>query len=425
MTDGKPHARGISRTVGALAALTAGLVLGILIHGSPDPAVGRIVAILAAIGRIWIAALRMTVLPLMISLTLAAIVGAGRESSVGSLGVRAVALFTAMLVAAGFLTLALAGPAVSLYPVDAQTAASFRSGAAQPPPSSESARPAPSLRDWLVSLIPTNIFQAAAAGDILPILLFTVLFALAATRLAPERRERLGALFQALADTMLVLIGWILKVLPLGVFALCTEFAFRVGVRLTGAIGAYVALVCGMMLLVTGLLYPATALLAGIPLARFARAVGPAQLVAVSSRSSIASLPALVRGGQKHLGLSASATGFVMPLAVTAFKLNRTISSPVKLLFLAHVFHVPLGVPQWAAFLATQIILSFSTAGIPSVGTVRSIPAYLAAGVPIEGVVLLDAVETIPDIFKTLTNVTGDMSAVAILSRRERAGEIG
>jgi len=276
----------------------------------------------------------------------------------------------------------------------------------------------------LTALLPNNVFAAAVSGEILPILLFTVLFGLAATRLAPERRDLLGTLFRGLADAMMVLVGWILRVLPLGVFALCADFAFRVGVRLTGVIGVYVALVSGMMLLVTALLYPLTSLLGRTSLARFARAAAPAQLVAVSSRSSIASLPALVEGGQRHLRLSASATGFLIPLAVTAFKLNRTISSPVKLLFLAHVFRVPLGASQWIAFLATQLILSFSTAGIPSVGTVRSIPAYLAAGVPIEGVVLLDAVETIPDIFKTLTNVTGDMSAVAILSRGERGGSI-
>jgi Na+/H+-dicarboxylate symporter len=142
--------------------------------------------------------------------------------------------------------------------------------------------------------------------------------------------------------------------------------------------------------------------------------------VAVGTRSSLASLPALVAGGQQHLGLPPSATGFVLPLAVASFKLNMVVSGPVKLLFLAHVFQVPLGLPQMATFLITDLILSFSTAGIPSMGTVRSIPAYLAAGIPLEGVLMLNAVDTIPDIFKTLTNVTADMSAATVLSRRER-----
>jgi len=171
---------------------------------------------------------------------------------------------------------------------------------------------------------------------------------------------------------------------------------------------------------VTILLYPFTAVAGRVSIPRFAKAVAPAQLVAVGSRSSLASLPALVAGGQQHLGLPPSATGFVLPLAVASFKLNRVVSGPVKLLFLAHVFQLSLGLPQLAAFLATEIILSFSTVGIPSMGSVRSIPAYLAAGIPVEAVLLLNAVDTIPDVFKTLTNVTADMSAATILSRRER-----
>jgi len=417
-------AGGLSLTLSALAALGAGLALGILIHGSTDPRVVELVDAIGAVGQLWVAALRMTVLPLMIGLTLVAIVGARRDDSIGALGVRALFVFIVMLVAAAFITLAVAAPIVSLYPVDAETAASFRAGTSIPSSPLESTRRDSTLGEWLIALIPGNVFQAAASGDILPILFFTVFFALAVTRLAPERSDPLREIFQAGTDAMMILIGWILKVLPLGVFALCVDFAFRVGVRLTGVIGVYVIIVSGMMLVVTALLYPATALLGRIPLSRFARAVAPAQLVAVSTRSSIASLPALVKGGQKYLALSASATGFLLPLSVTAFKLNRTISGPIKLMFLAHVFQVPLGVSQWAAFLVTQLILSFSTAGIPSVGTIRSIPAYLAAGVPIEGVVILDAVEAIPDIFKTLINVTADMSAVTILSRRDRVGPV-
>ena len=150
--------------------------------------------------------------------------------------------------------------------------------------------------------------------------------------------------------------------------------------------------------------------------------MAPAQLVAVEHPLLIASLPALVEGGPETPRAIRFGDGILLPLSVTAFKLNRTISRPIKLMFLAHVFQVPLGVSQWAAFPVTQLILSFSTAGIPSAGTIRSIPAYLAAGVPIEGVVILDAVEAIPDIFKTLINVTADMSAVTILSRRDRVG---
>jgi Na+/H+-dicarboxylate symporter len=113
----------------------------------------------------------------------------------------------------------------------------------------------------------------------------------------------------------------------------------------------------------------------------------------------------------------------VLPLSVAVFKVNRTISSTAKLLFLAHVYNIPLSAQTIAAFLATVILLSFSSVGVPDGGTAfATIPAYLAAGLPLEVVVVFEATTTIPDIFKTLLNVTGDMSAAAMLSR-SRPGE--
>ena len=130
----------------------------------------------------------------------------------------------------------------------------------------------------------------------------------------------------------------------------------------------------------------------------------------------------MVQGARDHLGLPIAATGFVLPLAVSVFKLNRTISPVVKLLFLAHVFAIPLGPAQLAAFLATVIVVSFGIAGIPDSAMYSNMPAYLAAGLPLEGVVILGAMDAFADVFKTLLNVTADMSASAILSRGSTAG---
>jgi len=420
--------RRVSRTTGALLALAAGVAAGIALRGAALPGSEGIVGFFAAIGQLWVAALRMTVLPLVIGLTLVAIVGAPRDGSVGRLGARSLALFVAMLLGAGILTFAAVAPTLSLFPVGPETAAALRAGTSAGAPAAETAKAAGDASaapgGWLLALIPANPFQAAASGDILPILVFTIAFALAAARLPAEQRALVAAVSRALVDAMMVMIGWILAVLPLGVFSLCLHFAARMGLRVTGVIAAYVALLCAALIVGTVLLYPLTAALGRVSLARFARAAAPAQAVAASTRSSLASLPALIEGGRRHLGLPDSATGFVLPLSVGVFKMNRTISSPLKLLFLAHVFGIRLDIPQLAAFLALQIALSFSTAGIPSMGTIRSIPAYVAVGIPLEGVVILDAMEAIPDVFKTVINVTADMSVATILSRRERAAAV-
>ncbi|HUP20760.1 MAG TPA: cation:dicarboxylase symporter family transporter, partial [Gemmatimonadota bacterium] len=227
---------------------------------------------------------------------------------------------------------------------------------------------------------------------------------------------------RALASTMLTLTHWIILLTPLGVFAFMYLVALQTGGGTAGLLGAFVAIQSGLMIVVTLLLYPLATVFGRVPPGTFARAVLPAQVVAFGTRSSIASLPALIEGGRDRMGLPVSSTGFVLPLSVSVFKINRTVSSSVKLLFLAHVFDVALTLPTLAAFLVTVILLSFTSAGVPGGGTAfKTLPAYLAAGVPIEGVVLLEAVDAIPDIFKTVLNVTGDMTVAAILSRDARA----
>lgn len=410
------------RTVGALVALVAGFAVGTLVHRSGDSVLVRAVDAVGVIGQLWVAGLRMTVLPLVIALTLVAVVGAKRDKSIGVLGIRAFALFLTLLVGASCLTLAIATPTLASYAADPVAAASFRTKMSEPatPTSSESAA-ATSVTGWLVGLVPTNVFSAAVRGEILPILLFTGLFGLAVRRLSRADHDLLRRVFEGFAGAMMSVVGWVMKAMPLGVFALCAVFASRLGSRATGVIVFYIALVSGILLAATLLLYPAAAILGRVSLLRFFRASAPAQVVAVSTRSSLASLPAMVEGGRQHLALSETATGFVLPLCVATFKLDYAISSLVRLLFVAHLLDIPLGAPQIAAFLTTQFLLSFSAAGIPGAGSVRSLPAFLVAGVPIEGVLILNAVDAIPDIFATLANVTADMSAATILSRKDRA----
>jgi proton glutamate symport protein len=398
-----------------------GLLLGALGHASRSPLLGKLGDAVKPVGDLWISALLMTVLPLVISQVLAAITGGRRGESMAALGVRAVVLYLVMLAAAAAFTLVLAPPIIAQYRTDTASLASLRPETPPPDAAAQTAG-AGSFGKWVGGLIPRNIFESAARGDILALLLFSVLFGTAAARLPEEYRAPLARLFQGLASAMLICVHWILLVTPAGVFALSYVLALRTGSEAAGMLTVYIAIVCGLLLLFTLLLYPMTAVLGRTTIRTFARAVAPAQLVAVSTRSSVAALPALVEGGRTHLRLPAPFTGFVLPLSVSLFKVNRTLSSLVKLFFLAHVYGVALRPGAIATFLAIETILSFGTAGVPLGGmSLKGLPAYLAAGVPLEGVMILEAVETIPDIFKTLLNVTGQMSAVTLLSRFSRA----
>lgn len=220
------------------------------------------------------------------------------------------------------------------------------------------------------------------------------------------------------------MVRWLLRATPIGVLALTYGLALETGLGATTLLFAFVIIVSTVMLLFTALIYPVTAVLGGVTMRDFARAVAPAQLVAVSTRSSIAALPAMIEGATSRLHLPSISSSFILPLAVALFKPNRTISSTVKLLFVAHAFGVSLDIWTIATFLATVTLLSFSSVGVAGGGSAfKTLPAYLAAGLPIEGVVIMEVVETIPDIFKTVLNVTGNLGAATIVARGTRHGD--
>jgi proton glutamate symport protein len=422
---GIPPLKRLSLTTWSLLALAAGLGLGILGHAKGSPIFANLGNIAKALGGLWVAALQLTVIPLVITHLLAAVSGAGAKA-VGKLGVRAFVLFFLMLVASGLFTVLLAPQLIARFSVDPATIESLKTAAASsvvtatPTASADGGSSSPT--DSIANLLPRNLLEAGVRGDIFPLLLFTVVFALAVTRLPEERQLLLTSVFQGLADTMLQLTRWVLVVTPVGVFALTYVLALNTGSSTGGMLGAYIVIVSLLMFLFTVLLYPLSAFAGRTRIRTFARAVAPAQLVAASTRSSIAALPALVEGGRDHLRLPKTGTSFVLPFSVSLFKVNRPISSIVKLMLVAHIYGIPLRPAALVLFLGTVIIISFGTAGIPQSGPgLKTLPAYLAAGVPIEGVIVIEAVESIPDIFKTLLNVTGDMSAATLLSRSDRS----
>lgn len=366
------------------------------------------------IGAVWLAALQMLLLPLILSQLLAAITGtgggAGRE--VGKLGVRTIALFVLMLFVAGALTFVISKPIVALYDGGPSFAASVAGD--------DVVKGAEASQSFAKQL-PTNLVDSARKGQIFPLLIFAALLGAAVTRLPDERRIQLTDLFRGFAAAMMIVVRWILVFTPAGVFALTYASALDAGGAVAGMMGAFIIIVCALLALFIVLLYPVTAIAAKIPMRTFAKAVAPAQLVAVSTLSSIAALPALVQGGAEHLRLPPRFTGFVLPLCVSIFKMNRTVSSTAKLVFLAHVYGVPLSASAVVVFMISVTLLSFGAAGVPNGGQAfTTLPAYVAAGLPIEGVILLEATSMAPDMLKTILNVTGDMSVAAILSRSSR-----
>ncbi len=419
MTAAAPR-RGRSPTVIALAALAAGLALGVAAGSAGGPlgaALRTAVAVVEPLGALWVNAIRMTLVPLVVSLLVTSVTSFADLRALGRLGSRAVVVFVALLAGTALFAALAAPPLLDRTPLDPATAATLRAhtagpAAAGPPPE------LPTLRGLVVGLVPTNPVRAAADGAMLPLIVFTLLFGVAVTRLPPERRALVSEGFRALSDAMITVVGWVLRATPVGVFALAASMGAELGLGVVGPVAYYVAVLCGLVLVAGLALYPVAAVFGRIPVRRFARAAAPSQAMAVATRSSLASLPALIEGSRRELGDRPGVTGFVLPLTVSTFKINTPISDLVGPIFLAHLYGVPLSAAQIATMTLATVALSFSNPGIPSGGLfVVTAPVMLIAGLPLDGIALLIAADAIPDIFNTVVNVTGDMTVAAILAR--------
>jgi Na+/H+-dicarboxylate symporter len=167
------------------------------------------------------------------------------------------------------------------------------------------------------------------------------------------------------------------------------------------------------------LLYVVVRTAGAVPLRRFARAVLPAQVIAVSTRSSVAALPAMLESAERVLHLPPSVTGFVLPFGVAVFRINQGITWVVSALFIGKLYGVHLAWSQLALFAATSVAMSFSVPGIPSAALFMIAPFFPMVGLPVEGVGILIGLDVIPDLFKTSLNVTGHMAATVLLAREQ------
>jgi Na+/H+-dicarboxylate symporter len=408
-----------SPAVRASIGLALGLATGVAISLTTSAPLRSFAGALEPIGTIWVNAIRMTVIPLVVSLLIATIADEKDLAAVGKLGGRAVAIFVVLLSGCALLGFLAGPPLFTLLDIDAASAASLRGTAA----AGTSNVQLPTFASWLIGLIPSNPIKAASDGAMLPLIIFAVLFAAALARTPADLRTSAALFFRGIADAMLVIVGWVLAVAPIGVFALAVTLAVKVGVGVAGAVGFYLAVHSGLLAVAGLLLYVVVRVAGGVPMSQFARAMLPAQLVAVSTRSSVASLPAMIDGAERVLHLPTQITSFALPFGVSIFRLNQGVSWIAAALFIGKLYGIHLTVGQLALLAAASVAMSFSVPGIPSGGLFVVAPFFMTVGLPIEGIGILIALDVIPDLFKTLLNVTGHMTATVLLSRNQAARE--
>lgn len=399
-----------------LIALIAGLLLGILAArygtgGWTDPAL----TLGETVGGLWLDALRMTIVPLLVSLLVTGISANADAARAGGITARAVLMFAICLVSSSVLAAVMIPALLSVFPLAAGSAEALRVALGQATPAPTDT---PGIAQFLRSIVPTNPIAAAASDAILPLILFTAVFAFAATRLPEEPRRLLTGFFAAVVETMLIIINWVLWLAPIGVFALAFVVGGRAGAAAFGALVHYILIVSsvGVVIWIAGFIIGP--LLGGRPFMTFLKAAAPAQAVAISTQSSLASLPSMLRGAER-MGVPVSAAGVVLPLAVAIFRATGPAMNLAVALYVAHWAGVELGPGQILAGIATASITTLGAVSLPGqVSFVTSIaPICAAMGVPIELLGILIAVETIPDIFRTLGNVSMDLAVTSTVTR--------
>jgi proton glutamate symport protein len=414
----------LTLTTKVLLGLAAGLVAGALTAATQLPALDTAVRWIEPIGTIWINALRMTIVPLVVAGLVVGAASARDARTIGRLGGRALVLFFVLLAAAAAFTVTVAPVLLTWLPVDpAVSAALLESvgGGASADIAAATQRGFPDLRQWFIDLVPSNAIRSAADGAILPLIVFSVAFGLAVSRIAGDERETIVRFFRGLFNSMLTLVRWILELAPLGVFALALPLATRLGLAAAGAVLYYIVVVVAICSIFIALMYPLATTLGGVSPRRFARGAAPAQSIAFSARSSLASLPAMIDGGAKHLGFGTQITGFFLPLSASMFRLGGAIGIPAGVIFVCRLYGIDLGPGELATIALTSVLLTFSVPGVPGGSILIMVPVLLAVGAPPEGIGILLGVDTIPDMFRTTTNVTGTMTAATVLSRDDRA----
>jgi Na+/H+-dicarboxylate symporter len=405
-----------SSTSRVLVALIAGLVAGAAIAAADLPALRTAAAVIEPVGTLWVRALQMTLIPLVVALLVTGVVATVTTGATGRLGATAVVVFLALLAGTAIVSGIVGIPLVSRIPIDPATTELMRATADSSVLAT--ARQLPEFADLLVSTVPANPVRAAADGAMLPLVTFAILFGLALARVQHDRRDRVTGVFRAVADAMTVIIAWLIIVAPAGIFALAMTLVLRTGLGAVRALALYIALITAIIIAATLLVYAVAVTVGRQPLVPFARALVPAQAIALSARSSLAALPAMVDGARTRLALPPAVTSFVLPLAVTTLRLSTPIMWGVAIPFLARLYGIDIGADTMLWLLAMSILLSFSVPGLPSASIFLMGPFITGLGIPMEALGFLIAADSIPDLFKGVLNVTGHMTSAAIVARR-------
>jgi Na+/H+-dicarboxylate symporter len=397
--------------------IAAGLVLGLIV-GLGAAATGNewLLAIAkgsAPFGAIFMNAIRMVVIPLIVTVIFTSIARLGDPRKLGRIGGMTIAFYWITLI-----------PAIAIGMATMKFGLRFASEIEMPQATGAEVPELQSVVDFIVTLVPSNPFAAASNGAILPLIVFTALVAAATGTLPAERRERLVNLADDTSEALIKLVWWILYTAPVGVFGLAAPVTAELGWDLVQSLAVFI--ICVFVALVIFLA------LVTLPLVYFVARISPARYlsgtfggvsVAVSTTSTAAAIPVTLEETTKNLKVSTTIADLLVPLGASMHRPGSALFQGAAIVFLAHLYDVPIPVAAIGAAMLATFLVSLTVAPVPSSSVVTMAPALDAVGVPVGGLAIVLGIDRIPDMMRSGVNLLAQVSAAVLVDRWTDAGQ--
>lgn len=392
-------------------AIAAGLVLGLIV-GLAAAATGNawlhaIAEGSAPFGAIFMNAIRMVIIPLIVTIIFTSIARLGDPRKLGRIGGLTIAFYWITLI-----------PAIAIGMAIMKFGLRFAGNIEMPQAAGADVPELQSIVDFIVSLVPANPFAAASNGALLPLIVFTALVAAATGTLATERRERLISIADDASAALIKLVWWILYTAPIGVFGLAAPVTARLGWDLVVSLGVFIVFVAiGLVLFLAVVTLPLVWFVAGVSPARYLRGTFGGVSIAVSTTSTAAAIPVTREEAIANVGVSPTIANLLVPLGASMHRPGSALFQGAAIVFLAHLYGVPIPVTAIAAAMLATFLVSLTVAPVPSSGVVTMAPALDAIGVPVAGLAIILGIDRIPDMMRSGVNILGQVSAAALVDR--------
>jgi Na+/H+-dicarboxylate symporter len=364
--------------------------------------------VLEIIGQIFMASLRMLVVPLVFVSLVCGVCSLQDTTKLGRIGGKAIGLYlitTAIAISFAIVIAIIVGPGEG---VGMTASTSFTS------------REAPSLAQVIIQMFPTNPFEAFAQGNMLQIIVFALLFGIAIA-LSGKAGERIANLFEDLSEVIMRLVAILMNLAPYGVFALLATLFTTVSLETFGNLIVYFLVVLAVLFIHALITYPIMLkLFTGLSPVIFLKKMRDAAIFAFSTSSSNATIPVTLETATKKMGVDNSIASFTVPLGATINMDGTAIMQGVATVFIAQVFSQDLTLADYVTVVLTATLASIGTAGVPGVGLIMLAMVLDQVGLPVEGIALIIGVDRLLDMTRTSVNVTGDSMVSIIVAKSEQ-----